>query len=130
MAIKFNNLNTVQTKVYKFPAKMNKNVRQLLYGEGFAIVQRNILRHMPVSKANKVHAKQSKSIRRMALKKKRKNQIGFYTTYYKKFWYMKFPEDGTVHQRAQGFTKKGGRDSQRPIQLLVNTAVRNSSRFL
>lgn len=133
VGVGFENLDQVTSNVYKYPTKFNKHVNNALNTQGVPIVRNNIIRHLPTStgrtRKTKMHAKQGNSVRKMALKNKSKTQKGFYMTFYKPYYYVQFPDAGTKYQKAQHFLSRGARDSVRPIQQLVNNAIKNSGEF-
>lgn len=133
MPIILRNVDKAQAQVYGYPKKFTKNVRQEMNGKGFEIVKKNVLRGMPVSGSNRkrhIHARDGNSIRRMTLKGKRDYQVvGFYATFYKKYYYLKFPNEGTGQSRRnrpKKFLEKGALNSRGEIKRLVNGAIKSS----
>lgn len=133
MPIIVRNVKKVQSEIYGYPKNFTKNVRAEMNGKGFEIVKKNVLRRMPLgaqTKKRHIHARDGNSIRRAALKGKRDYRVvGFYATFYKKYWYLKFPNEGTGQSRNNRpikFLEKGALDSRGEIKRLVNGAIKNS----
>lgn len=130
--IEFKNLDKTTTSVYAYPKRLNKEIRSTLNNQGFPIVKNNVIKYIPISSKNHAHARTSNSVRRMALKDRREYQMGFYLTFYKRFWYLKFPNEGTGQSRKnkpEKFIERGRRDSLPSIQRLVNQTVKNAKVF-
>ncbi len=123
------NLGEARSQVYGYPKEFKKNVRQELNTKGFPIVKTNITKRIPISNKKKgTHAKTGASVTKRALKGG-SNQIGFYATFNKKYWYLKFPNLGIGQSRKRApihFLERGADDSKRSIQKIVNTAIKNS----
>lgn len=134
MPIFLKNVNETQSKVYGYPKKFSKNIKQDLNTTGFDIVKKNVMNKMPIGgrtgAKNHVHAREGKSMRKASLKGKYDYRVlGFYATFYKKYWYLKFPNDGTGQSRNRRplkFLEKGALASRKPIQKLVNDSIKNS----
>lgn len=142
MSIFIKNVDKVQAEVYGYPKKFTKEVRQVMNTTGFETVKREVQTRLPVSKGNKnrkasksntktkSHAKAANPIRRAALKGSRDyKKVGFYLTFYKSYWYLKFPNEGTGQSRSNRpikFLEKGALAARKPIQQQVNRAIKNS----
>ena len=142
MAIFVKNVDKVKAEVYGYPKKFTKEVRQVMNTTGFETIKKEVQSRIPVSKGNKnrkpsksntktkQHAREAKVIRKAGLQGKRDYRIvGFYLTFYKNFWYLKFPNEGTGQARGNRpvkFLEKGALAARKPIQQQVNRAIKNS----
>lgn len=123
------NANTM-LKLRKIPDDAVKNVQTALQTQGVTLLNQAIKAKMPVSKAPKQHAKYSDSLdvfTRGGVKGYR--NLGFYMQPNGKFWYIKFPNNGTGQSRNNSpirFVENGFFASISKFETLINNAMKKS----
>lgn len=123
------NANTM-LKLRKLPDDVSDNVRDVLNTQGKTILDKAIKAKMPVSNRQKQHAKYSDSLQvftRGGVKGYR--NLGFYMQPAGKFWYIKFPNNGTGQSRnhpPMNFVENGFYASIGKFEALINSAVKKA----
>lgn len=123
------NANTM-LKLRKIPDDVTKNVQNVLNTQGKTILDKAIKQGMPVSNRAKQHAKYSDSLAvftRGGVKGYR--NLGFYMQPNGKFWYIKFPNNGSGQSRnnpPMQFVEGGFYASIGKLEALINNAIKGS----
>lgn len=121
------NANTM-LKLRKLPEDVTDNVKTALDTYGKTVLDKAIKTGMPVSKEAKQHAKYSDSLQvftRGGVKGFR--NLGFYMQPASKFWYIKFPNNGTGQSRNNAplnFVENGFYASIGKLESLINQAIK------
>lgn len=121
------NANTM-LKLRKIPDDVKENVQDTLNTRGKTTLDTAIKAGMPVSNRSKQHAKFSDSLEvftRGGVKGYR--NIGFYMAPRGKFWYIKFPNNGSGQSRnnpPQQFVEKGFYSSIGKLEAMINQAIK------
>lgn len=120
----------VAFKLSKYPQKLSSELVKNLNSQGAPLVRRNIKRGIPVSKRNKQHAKNVNSLVVKAITGRGGyRNVGFYIQPAPKFWYLKFPNNGSGTSRRnlpKQFFQKGVKASTNGINRIVSQTVKGT----
>ena len=103
-------IETLHQTISKFPISAEAIINDILHEDGSELIQGAIKKLIPVSeKKNGKHAAHSKSLT------DEKGNLFIIVKAKKDFYYLCFPDGGTLAQEAQEFFLRGGESQQEEI---------------